>query len=261
MFTWNFPYVIILIENKDMIDGDNMLFKKAILIIHGFAGGTYDQEELANYLRLNKKFDVFQFTLLGHDRNLSKVKHLEWIEASEKQLEWLIGKGYKSIYLIGHSMGGVIATYLVSKYKEVKKLVLAAPAFQYLNVVKEDLNVKDSLKVAPKVIKTYGSDEIVARFLKLNIVVLKEFMDLVKEYYDYPKAVKCPVLIIQGKNDNLVSIESSKYVYDSVKSRTKKIVFVDELTHDVFRNINKYDIFNLVEKFLKYNQIGGEYNI
>ena len=56
-----------------------MLFKKAVLIIHGFAGGTYDQEDLANYLELNKSFDVFQFTLPGHNRNLSKVKHEEWI--------------------------------------------------------------------------------------------------------------------------------------------------------------------------------------
>ena len=27
-----------------------MLLKKAVLIIHGFAGGTYDEEYLANYL-------------------------------------------------------------------------------------------------------------------------------------------------------------------------------------------------------------------
>ena len=97
-----------------------MIFRKAVLVIHGFAGGTYDQEELANYLELNRNFDVFQFTLPGHDRNLSKVKHLEWMEASEKQIEWLINRGYKSIYLIGHSMGGVIATYLASKYTQVK---------------------------------------------------------------------------------------------------------------------------------------------
>ena len=142
-----------------------MLFKRAILIIHGFAGGTYDEEELANYLELNREFDVFQFTLPGHDKNLSKIDRVEWINASEKKVEWLIKNGYNKIYLIGHSMGGVIATYLATKYKEVKKLVLAAPAFQYLNVIKDDLNISESLKVAPKIIKEYGSDEIIARML------------------------------------------------------------------------------------------------
>jgi esterase/lipase len=67
-----------------------MIFKKAILIIHGFAGGTYDQEELAFNLELNKSFDVFQFTLPGHDKNLSKVNYQEWIKSSEEKIELLI---------------------------------------------------------------------------------------------------------------------------------------------------------------------------
>ena len=228
-----------------------MLFKKAILIIHGFAGGTYDEEELANYLELNKGFDVFQFTLPGHEKNLSKVDRREWISASEKQVEWLIKNGYDRIYLIGHSMGGVIATYLASKYKEIKKLVLAAPAFQYLNVIKDDLNVAKSLKIAPKVIKDYGSDEIIARMLKLNITVIKEFMEFVKEHYNYPKYVTCPLLIIQGDNDSLVPVSSSEYVYNSVKSKIKKLIVLEGVTHDIFRDTTKEKIFKLVENFLK----------
>lgn len=228
-----------------------MIFRKAILVVHGFAGGTYDQEELANYLELNRGFDVFQFTLPGHEKNLSKVERQEWITSSEEQIEWLIRNGYKKIYLIGHSMGGVIATYLASKYKEVKKLVLAAPAFQYLNVIKDDLNVSKSLKIAPKIIKDYGSDEVVGRLLKFNLGVVKEFMIFIKEYYDYPKYVTCPILIIQGKNDNLVPKESSEYVFNKVKSKKKKIICLDGVTHDVFRTEKKEEIFKLVETFLK----------
>ena len=36
-----------------------MFRRKAVLIIHGLAGGTYDEEPLANYLELNRKLDVF----------------------------------------------------------------------------------------------------------------------------------------------------------------------------------------------------------
>ena len=158
-------------------------------------------------------------------------------------------------------MGGVIATYIASKYKEIKKLVLAAPAFQYLSVVKENLNITKSLQITPKVIKTYGGDEIVARFLKLNPGAIREFMSLVKHYYDYPKDVSCPVLIIQGKNDNLVPLTSSEYVYNTVKSKTKKLIYVNELTHDVFRGNNRLEIYNIVEDFFKHNIKGGIDNI
>lgn len=238
-----------------------MLFRKAILIIHGFAGGTYDIEDLANYLELDRSFDVYQFTLPGHDKGLSKVKYEEWINKSEEKIKWLIDNGYKNIYLIGHSMGGVIATYLATKYRQVKKIVLAAPAFHYLNVVNDELNIRESLKKAPKVIGQYDKSEIISRFLKLNIVVVKEFMSLVKKYYDTPKDVICPVLILQGKDDHLVPISSSEYVYDELNKNVKKLIYVRGATHDIFKGEKQEQIFEEIKEFFKYNTEGGKYNI
>ena len=77
--------------------GDIMLLKKAVLIIHGFAGGTYDEEYLANYLEL-KGFDVYTFTLPGHDRMLfNKITKEDWIESARIHLEMLINNKYKQI--------------------------------------------------------------------------------------------------------------------------------------------------------------------
>ena len=224
----------------------------AVMIIHGFAGGTYDEENLANYLELSIHFDVFQFTLPGHDKNLSNVDYGEWIDYSEEKLKWLIQRGYTRIYLIGHSMGGVIATYLATKYSEVKKLVLAAPAFHFLEMTGDAFNIKNTIKLAPHIIKTYGGSELISRFLKLNIKSVSEFTKLVKEYNDCPKELKCPLLILQGKNDDVVPISSSQYVYDNAKSKTKKLVFINDGTHDVFRSKNDAKVFKLVKSFLKH---------
>ena len=234
-----------------------MLFRKAVLIIHGFTGGPYDEEDLANHLELVRNFDVYQFTLPGHNKNLSKVKYQEWIKKSEEKVEWLIENGYKDIYVIGHSMGGIIAAYLATKYKNIKKLVLAAPAFHYLNVINGDLNIKESLKVAPKVIEYYGKDEVVARFLKLNISAVREFMMLVKKYYYVPKEIICPVLILQGTEDHLVPATSSEYVYNSLSNNIKKLVYVEKANHEIFRDERNEQIFELVENFFKYNTNGG----
>ena len=234
-----------------------MLFRKAILIIHGFAGGTYDVEDLANELELVNNFDVYQFTLPGHNKNLSKVKYQEWIKKSEEKVEWLIKNGYNDIYIIGHSMGGVIASHLATKYKKIKKLVLAAPAFHYLNVIKDNLNIKESLKVAPKVIEYYGKDEVVARILKLDISAIREFMMLVKKYYDTPSNIICPVLIFQGTDDNLVPTSSSEYVYKSLNKNVKKLVYIEGANHEIFNDDKKEKIFEIVKKFLKQNTLGG----
>lgn len=233
-----------------------MIFRKAVLIIHGFAGGTYDEEELAFKLELNKTFDVFQFTLPGHDKALSKVNYQEWIKSSEEKVELLINNGYNNIYLIGHSMGGVIATYLATKYKQIKKIVLAAPAFHYLNVIKDDLNIKESLKKIPKVIDNY-KDEIVGRVLKLDVSAIRQLMSLIKEYYDSPIYVNCPTLILQGLEDHLVPKSSSEYVYNTLSKNVKKLIYIEGINHEIFKSNKKEKIYNIVEAFLKYNMIGG----
>lgn len=233
-----------------------MLFRKAVLIIHGFAGGTYDEEDLAFHLELNRSFDVYQFTLPGHDINLSKVTYQEWIKESEKKLELLINNGYKKIYIIGHSMGGVIATYLSTKYKQVKKLVLLAPAFHVLNIKNEEINLKESLLKIPKIIDTY-KDELLGRFFKLNMSATKELMSLIKEYYNAPKDVKCPTLIFQGEEDHIVPKSSSQYVYNELKSKQKRLIFLKGVNHEICRSERREEVFEIIEEFLIYNTEGG----
>ena len=72
------------------------LFKKAILIVHGFAGGVYDQEILSHELELIWNYDVYTFTLPGHERTLFKhVTREDWINSCEEHINMIIKAGYK----------------------------------------------------------------------------------------------------------------------------------------------------------------------
>lgn len=229
-----------------------MYFRKAILIIHGFAGGTYDIEELANTLEYQHNFDVYTFTLPGHDKyTLTGVNKDMWIKSAEDHIQKLINEGYKKIYLIGHSMGGVIACYLASKYKEVKKLILAAPAFQYLIFKNDKLKVIDSIKELPKVLKDYNNSDVITRLIKVPIPTITEFMNLIEEHYNDPSNVNIPILIIYGKKDKLVPEGSVKHVYSTIKSNTKMLVYLNNCTHDIFRGPRKDEAISLSMHFLK----------
>lgn len=225
-------------------------FRKAVLIIHGFAGGTYDQEILANFLELNRKLDVYAFTLPGHDvKARDKATCDAWIKESEKQLKYLIDNGYKKIYLIGHSMGGVIACYLATKYKEVSRLVLAAPAFSCLASKEEGGFLNAALK-GPSLIKTYSTDEFFTRIKKLPITAVPEFMKLVKKYQSSPESIKIPVLLLHGNLDQIVPISSSENIYTKFTNNKKIFITVDEYYHDLFKG-EKVDILcHEIESFL-----------
>ena len=89
-----------------------MLRKKAILLIHGFAGGAYDYGNLPNDLEFVNNYKVFTYTLPGHDKAIiNKVTKDDWIKMSEMQIEKIIKHGYKEIYVIGHSVAEVDLPY------------------------------------------------------------------------------------------------------------------------------------------------------
>jgi len=216
---------------------------KAILIIHGFADGVYETKYLIEYL--NKYFDVFHFVLPKHDQPVIKdVKYEEWIKKAED--EFLKLKDYKKIIIIGHSMGGVIATYLASKYK-VHKLILLAPAFKIGNFkqVKKD------------VFKTKKEEDIYNRIFKtLKRIPLKtfiEFLKLINKYKDAPKKVDCNTLILQGLQDEIVPLKSPQYVYDNLKSKKKHLKLIDNVRHKILISEKKEKIF----KYIKYYINGG----
>lgn len=228
-----------------------MIFRKAVLIIHGFAGGVYDEESLQYKLTPNWELDVYNFTLPGHERNLAHdISYDEWIKSVDDHVEYLIKQGYKSIYVVGHSMGGVLATHAVVKYKQVKKLVLAAPAFQYLDEDGKLVDKIDSLiKNGINMVKKYKGKEILSRLLKVSVPMLREFSKLVEESQFLPSQVKKPTLIIQGNDDEIVPVTSSEYVFDNVKGK-KWLIYLDGINHNLFMNPKQEIINSEIEKFL-----------
>lgn len=237
-----------------------MKIRKAVLIIHGFAGGTYDEEAIAYYLEL-KGFDVYSFTLPGHDRSyFNKITKEDWIKSSKKHIEMLINNGYTTIYLIGHSMGGILVSYLAANYKEVKKLVLAAPAFKYLTFDEEKFRPITVIKNSPKIFKDYDKEEIISRLLHFPSSVVKEFMNLVEMSQDLPEKINIPTLIIQGTNDDIVPLKSAEFVYDNLNTKKKYLMLVEGLNHDVFKGKNEKLINTTIEKFLKFGVYKNEKN-
>lgn len=228
------------------------LFRKAILVIHGFAGGVYDQEYLTHRLELVSNYDVFTFTLPGHDGDFKhKITYKDWIKKVDSEMQFLINNGYKTIYVIGHSMGGVLASYAASKYKEVKKLVLVAPAFRISGYEQEKININTALTATPKIFEEYGAKLVANRLLKLPANCYLEFFKIVKELQDTPKNIKIPTLIFRGNKDFIVPQEAVEHVYNEIENRHKKIVLLDKTTHDVFREKLKEEATDLIKSFFK----------
>ena len=227
-----------------------MMLRKAILVIHGFGGGVYDEEYLVNRLELIKNYDVYTFTLPGHDGIKANMTEEKWVQRSEEMINFLLKHNYKTIYVIGHSMGGVLATRLASKYKEIKKLVLLAAAFRYLEFKEEKLDVIKSIAKLPTLAKEY-KDEFVSRLQKMPLSSLKEFTNTIRHNEDALKNIHIKTMIIQGTSDNVVPIETADFIYDLIPTKEKEVLMCEGVNHDIFRSNKKEQITNEIIEFLK----------
>ncbi len=226
-----------------------MITRKAILIIHGIAGGTYDEENLARYLQLTRNFDIFYFTLPGHDvKDISKTNKDEWTASTREHIEYLIKHKYRTIYLIGHSMGGVIAAFMATQYKQVKKVVLVAPCYEYCG--KESGSVLNTLFKAPEIVQAYGVEEFLTRINKLPFTAVNEFKALVEKLHDSYKNVKVPIMIVHGTLDQMVPIDSTKVIFNELTVK-KKYLEVEGYYHDVFKGEKVELIGKEIKDFLK----------
>lgn len=228
--------------------------KKAILMIHGFVGGCYDFNNFHNELQLYKKFDVYTYTLPAHNKTIVRdIKYQEWINESVRQIEFLINNGYKEIYLIGHSMGGVIASHLASLYPQVKKLVLAAPAFRYFYFKdgKVDIkNMNNTLKNITEIFKGEDSEQVISRILKTPIPTMLEFTKLVTKCQECVNHIECPTLTIHGLDDMIVPTEGTEYVYNNINSKTNILLNIRNLNHECFTSKKGKIVKDNIKEFL-----------
>src|SRR5699024_6367235 len=98
------------------------------LIIHGFTGGPFEVEPLRAFLEERTDWKVLVPTLTGHgeELDLSSVKYEVWLEDAKHALHELQAQCVTG-YVVGFSMGVMIAAYLVGT-ENVDRLVLLATA-------------------------------------------------------------------------------------------------------------------------------------
>ena len=223
-----------------------ILFRKAVLIIHGFTGNLYDNEYLMNYLELDPRLDVYARTLPGHraDR-FSSAKVEDWLNFVDNQIKELINNGYKTIYVIGHSMGGILTTYVAGKYKQIKKIVLINAAFDYINLKqnKQDLKERDLEKYS----------HLWEKALRTSPLMFYEFTKLVKKGQGYLKKVTCPVLILRSTRDEIIPYEVGDKIYQNIGTVEGKkwITDVKGAWHTIISSDRKEVTSGYIRDFLK----------
>lgn len=223
------------------------------LLIHGYTGGPYELGPLAKYLKEQTDWHIELPTLPGHGKELKleNTTYKDWIMAAEESLKRLEEK-YDDIYLIGFSMGGMIAAYLAAKYN-VKKLVLLATAGKYLDFkqISSDIHevIRDGLKGELENNKLYNHYK--RKFGQVPFKANFEFMKLVNYTRPYLKHVDAPVLIAHGQLDGMVPYKTAYYLDKEIHSEHKELVLLERSRHLMCLGEDRDTINVMVHDFLE----------
>ena len=222
-----------------------------VVFIHGFSALEEDNIYFLDYLK-SKNVDVSFIRLKGmSDTKVLSLSYKVWLNEAEKDFKKIVGYSRKVI-LIGHSMGGAIASILASRYPDnVKKLVLISPAFDVGSSIqnKSDfLNFFENRKNDK--IKT-GFEGILKKTLLVpfrDIFEVRKMGNVAKSSID---SIECPTLILHGTLDQVIDVTSSIKIYAKLKCK-KHLTLLIDVRHQVFKSFKK----DVISKYI-YGDIRG----
>lgn len=223
--------------------------KPIIFCVHGFGvRRSLEFEPLKKYFE-NLGYEVVIPEIFDQTQ-MNDTDPSEWIRRIEEPLENLISQN-KSIFLVGFSMGGVIASNCAAKY-DIERLVLLAPAFEYITA-KAILDTVEG--VARQIINR--PEVIASDFPPLPDNFTSTFKEVVSMCKESISKVQCPVLIFHGTEDKVIPLRSSDYAYESIQHDNKRLFQLKDVPHrildetpinqDVLKMIHHYFLNQILE--------------
>ena len=246
--------------------------KAVLVIVHGLG------EHCGRYMNVVNHFvplgyAVYGLDHIGHGRSEGAREFIERFEDYTDTLAIYCHKvkglqGGKPTFLVGHSMGGLIASYyLLDRQAHFQGAILSAPSIKVsdkisratiilgriLSVLAPKAGVlaldAGGISRDPEVVTAYLSDPLVFHGktpARLAAELLRAMLRVTAE----AGKITLPFMVVQGAEDRLVDPAGAKMLYDKAGSRDKTLKVYEGLVHEVFNEPERARVLEDVEDWL-----------
>ena len=251
--------------------------KASVLVVHGLAEHSGRYMNVVNHL-VPSGYAVYGIDHIGHGKSDGERVYVERFQDYTKTLKIYFNmirdwQPEKPIFLIGHSMGGLIsAAYLLEHQDELTGAVLSGPSIKVPdNISPATIFVGNTLSVImpkvgilqldaegvsrdPAVVDAYVNDPLVYTG-KISARLSAELLKTMQRVTEGAAEIRLPILIVQGGNDKLVDPSGAQLLYDSVASRDKTIKIYDGFYHEVFNEPEHEQVLSDVKTWLEIHLV------
>ena len=238
--------------------------KAVILLAHGLGEHCGRYHAFADYF-LQRGVSVVAPDHLGHGASPGERTHIVEFEDFLRplnELRELIGQWYPGLpcFLIGHSMGGLIAArYLLDHQDRFTGAALSGAALQAAEppsafamflarlfsrfLPKMGMLQLDATQISrdPQVVQDYLGDPLVhnGKATARLVVELVQNMETVER--DRGK-IQLPVIVMHGSDDAMTTSKGSEEFYKAVSSPDKTLKIYQGLYHEIFNEPERLEV-------------------
>ncbi|MFT6406607.1 MAG: alpha-beta hydrolase superfamily lysophospholipase [Arenicella sp.] len=240
--------------------------KAVVMLVHGLGEHCHRYEHLAAHLN-QAGYALSSMDLPCHGRSDGTRGHIDSFEVFENAVLELYRRTTDAIpntpiFLLGHSMGGLIAARLLLNHQDKFNGALLSgaamqspqepPAWQVAVIrfvarffPKAKMLALDASAVSrdPAVVDKYMADPLVSKD-KLSAQFLVSMTDAMEKCKEGGAKITLPLKIMHGSADVMTAPEGSQILHDAVSSSDKQITIYDGLFHEIFNEPEAETIFS-----------------
>lgn len=225
-----------------------------ILLIHGFTGSPSELRPMGHFLR-EQGYTVYAPLLAGHGTSpeeLAETTWQDWWNSVKAGYERLQTVEVKKIYVVGHSMGGLLAFYVASKLAVDGVISLCTPIWvrdwranfvRWINFF-IPYHQRSSKK------EDHIESQLVPydRTPLKSIEQLNQLIRIVKK--EIPN-IDVPTLVIQSRKDETVLPKSANFIYDHIATEQKKLTWYENSSHIITLDKERKRLFQEIDNFIR----------
>lgn len=236
--------------------------KGSIIFTHGIAEYSKSYDEIANFFKDNN-YLVITYDLRGHGKTKGKRGYVKSYQLLLDDLKMLVNKAkeyHNKVFLVGHSLGGVITNLYASINNDINGVIISSSPTTYLKELKAFKYIPkfliNNLKINtwfedPSLLheNNYLVDQNDLKYFYIKYVseaLIKGMKKLIKNTPNYQK----PILMFYSKQDKLSKVSYGEDFYNKISSEDKELVILEESYHNIFNDTEKDLIFKKMLSWL-----------
>jgi Esterase/lipase len=229
------------------------LHHRAIILLHGIGGTAYGTYPLGQYLFNHNFVDVYGACLEGHatePKDLKKATYRDWILQIEALFDKLSSR-YQHVYLLGNSLGSLVALAVAEERKCAGVCLLSSPiyyshSFFYLAPLLGFFGLYhhwNGTGLDPKKAALVCYDKIPYK----SVAELNKIQHYARRRIE--KIASTPALALFGEADPLIAVKKSLAFYQNHLSFLSVTTFPG-MGHGILFCPKQNDVFEAVGRFL-----------